>query len=121
MWGRVLINVRVNYLPQALISSASDCRNNCKDVLVGKFTSGDSSAISIISSYIPNSQFSFSVEVNFGREPIGMFSLQISLNPIIASKNFSGVNTSGVLNVNVNPALFSTTRTQLQAEGDLLV
>jgi hypothetical protein len=96
-------------LPQALISSANDCKNNCKDVLVGKFTSGDSSAISIISSYIPNSQFSFSVEVNFGKEPIGMFSLQIGLNPIIAAKYFSGVDTSSVLNVNVNPALFART------------
>lgn len=99
--------MRVNYLPQALISSASDCRNNCKDVLIGKFTSGDSSAISIISSYIPNSQFSFSIEVNFAKEPIGMFSLQIALNPIIAAKYFRGVDTSAVLNVNVNPALFA--------------
>jgi hypothetical protein len=94
-------------LPQALISSASDCRNNCKDVLIGRFISGDSSAISIISSYIPNSQFSFSVEVNYGKEPIGMFSLQIGLNPIIAAKYFSGVDTSAVLNINVNPALFA--------------
>lgn len=99
--------MRVNYLPQALINSANDCRNNCKDVLVGKFTSGDTSAISIISSYIANSQFSFSVEVNFGREPIGMFSMQIGLNPIIAAKYFAGVDTSAVLNVNVNPALFA--------------
>lgn len=99
----------MNYLPQALIDSSRDCRNNCKDVLLGKFTSGDSSAISIVSSYIPNSQFSFSVEVNFGKEPIGMFSLQIALNPTIAAKYFSGVDTSAVLNVNVNPALFSTT------------
>jgi hypothetical protein len=76
-------------------------------VLIGKFTSGDSSAISIISSYIPNSQYSFSVEVNFAKEPIGMFSLQIGLNPIIAGKYFTGVDTSAVLNVNVNPALFA--------------
>ena len=107
VYGKIIINVRVNYLPQALITSANDCRNNCKDVLVGKFTSGDTSAISIISSYITNSQLSFSVEVNFGREPIGMFSMQIGLNPIIAAKYFSGVDTSAVLNVNVNPALFA--------------
>ena len=108
--------MRANYLPQVLLSSASDCMNNCKDVLVGKFTSGDSSAISITSSYIPNSQFSFSVEVNFGREPIGMFSLQLTLNPLIAAKYFSGVDTSAVLNVNVNPGLFSTANI-----GDILV
>ncbi len=99
--------MRVNYLPQALLDSSNDCRHNCKDVLLGRFTSGDSSAISIVSSYIPNSQYSFSLEVNFGKEPIGMFSLQIALNPIIASKYFAGVDTSALLNVNVNPALFA--------------
>jgi hypothetical protein len=107
IYGRIIINVGVNYLPQTLLQSGSDCRDNCKDILLVKFTSGDSSASSIVTSYIPNSEYNFSVELIYGREPIGIFSVQISLNPIIANKYFAGINTAGSLNVNVNPALFS--------------
>ena len=107
IYGKIIINVGANYLPQALLQSGTDCQNNCKDVLIVKFTSGDSSANSIVTSYIPNSEYNFSVELDYGVEPIGIFSVQISLNPLIASKYFAGINTSATLNVNVNPALFS--------------
>ena len=65
------------------------------------------SAISIIASYIPSSRNSFSVEVVFGKEPIGMFVLQLGLNPSLSSKYFQGIDTSSTINVNVNPAYFS--------------
>lgn len=114
-WGKVIVNVKVNYLPQSLIVNANDCKFNCNNVLLVKIISGDGSANSITSSYIPNSAYSFSVEVNFGKEPFGIFTAQISLNPAIAAKYFVGVNTSATLNVNVNPAAFS-----LSAEEDHL-
>lgn len=109
LWGKIVLNVRVNYLPQALIDSAVDCKNRCNNVLSAKIISGDQSAISIIGSYIQNSRFSFSVEVVFGKEPIGMFVLQVGLNPSLSSKYFSGIDTSSTINVNVNPSYFSIT------------
>ena len=96
----------MNYLPQALIDSATDCKNRCDKVLSAKIISGDQSAISIIGSYINNSRYSFSLEVVFGKEPIGMFVLQVGLNQNL-SKYFQGIDTSSTINVNVNPAYFS--------------
>lgn len=115
IWGKVLLNIKLNYLPIALIQNANDCRSKCSNVLSVKITSGDSSAISIVSSYIPNTSFSFSVEISFGKEPFGAFSAQIGLSASIAAKYFSGVDTSQVLSVNVNPALFA-----LEGEADKL-
>ncbi|MCB0368770.1 MAG: hypothetical protein KDD45_04800 [Bdellovibrionales bacterium] len=107
VWGKVIINIKLNYMPQALIDSAVDCRNRCNNVLSARIISGDSSATSIIASYIPNTRYSFSVEVVFDKEPIGMFVLQVGLRPSIAAKYFGSIDTSKTLNVNVNPAYFS--------------
>lgn len=104
LWGKIVLNVRVNYLPQALLDSASDCKNKCDNVLRANIISGDSSAISIKASYILGSQYSFSVEVDFGKEPIGMFVLQVGINPALIGKYFSGVSAGSTLNINVNPA-----------------
>ena len=67
LWGRMVINVRINYLPKALMESATDCHYKCNNVLSAKIIDGDKSAISIKSSYIPNTRFSFSIEVIYGR------------------------------------------------------
>ena len=107
VWGKVIVNVKVNYLPQALLDSAVDCKNRCNNVLSAKIISGDKSAHSIIAQYIPNSKYSFSVEVNFGREPIGMFVLQVGIRPSIAAKYFGQIDASATANINVNPAYFS--------------
>jgi hypothetical protein len=81
--------------------------NNCDSVLDVKITKGFSSVVSIKSSYIPTSSFSFSVELDFGREPIGMFTAQIGLQKGLALKYFSGIDTSTTLSVDVNPAFLS--------------
>ena len=57
--------------------------------------------------YIPTTSFSFSITINFGREPIGLFSVQIGLNPNLVQRYFSGINVSNSLTVNVNPAFLS--------------
>ena len=82
VWGKVIINVKLNYLPKALIDSAVDCKNRCNKVLSAKIISGDKSAVSIVAQYIPNSRYSFSVEVHFSKEPIGMFVLQVGVRPV---------------------------------------
>lgn len=99
--------MKANYLPQALLNSAADCRNKCNNVLSAKIISGDTSAVSILASYIPNTSFSFSIEVNFAKEPIGMFVLQVGINPSLVSKYFQGIDTSSTISVNVNPAYFA--------------
>jgi hypothetical protein len=63
--------VVVNYLPPSLIASAVDCANDCKYVLTANITSGFQGAVSITPRYIPTTSYIFSIEVNFGKEPIG--------------------------------------------------
>jgi hypothetical protein len=72
-----------------------------------KIVSGDTSAVSIVVSYIPTTSYSFSVVIDFGKEPIGLFTAQIGINPNLVSQYFSGINVSNKLNVNVNPASFN--------------
>jgi cysteine-rich repeat protein len=107
LWGKIVLNVQANYLPLALVQSASDCANGCNNVLSVKIVSGDSAATSIVAAYIPTTSYSFSIEVNFEREPIGLFSLQVGINPNLVQKYFSGINVSNSLTVNVNPAFLS--------------
>jgi hypothetical protein len=89
------------------VNSKKDCANNCDSVLEVKITKGFTSVVSIKSSYIPTSSFSFSVELDFGREPIGMFTAQVGLQKGLALKYFSGIDTSSTLSVEVNPAFLS--------------
>lgn len=109
-WGKIILNVRVNYLPDALIQS-SDCANSCKNILSVKIVSGDSSAVSIQVSYIPTSSYSFSVVIDYQKEPIGLFTAQIGINPSLVSKYFNGINTSSQLTVNVNPSFLAVATT----------
>ena len=119
LWGKVIINIKANYLPKALLDSAVDCKNKCDKVLSAKIISGDKSAHSIVAQYIPNSRFSFSVVVQFGREPIGMFVLQVGIRPTIAAKYFGQIDASATVNVNVNPSYFSQNTNN--NNGDTLV
>jgi hypothetical protein len=73
-------------------------------------TKGDRSFSSIVSRYIATTSYSFSIEINFGREPIGLFTVRIGLQPGIALKYFSGINTSNALTFDVNPAFLSLYR-----------
>ena len=62
-------------MPLELVRSATDCENKCDNVLKVDIISGDSSATSIVASYLPTSSFKFAIELDFSREPIGMFSV----------------------------------------------
>jgi hypothetical protein len=69
--------------------------------------SGDTSAVSIVVSYIPTTSYSFSVVIDYQKEPIGLFTAQIGINPNLVSKYFNGINVSNQLAVNVNPAFLA--------------
>jgi len=77
-------------------------------VLSVQIINGDSSTTGIVASYIPTTSFSFSIEVNYQKEPIGMFTLQIGINPNLVQKYFSGIDVTVKLLVNVNPAFLAT-------------
>jgi len=98
-----------------LIDSATDCANGCNNVLAVNIISGDRSAVSIVAKYIPTTRYSFSIEVDFSKEPVGMFVLNVGLRQSIASKYFTNMDTSKQLTVNVNPAYFA-----VQGTNDIL-
>ena len=90
-----------------MIKSAKDCSNSCDSVLNVSIIKGFSSVVSIKSSYIPGSTYSFSIEMDFGREPIGMFTVQVGIQSGIALKYFSGIDTTKTVSIDVNPAILS--------------
>jgi len=85
-----------------------------------KIVSGDSSATSIVASYIPTTSYSFSIEISFGKEPIGLFGVQVGINSNLVQKYFSGIDVSRTLNINVNPAYLATVG-DVNTQGDKLV
>jgi len=58
--SKIIVNIKLDYLPKPLLQS-SDCSNRCSNILDGKLISGDKDAISIKSSYLPGSNYAFSV------------------------------------------------------------
>ena len=102
----IILNIRLDYLPQSLIQSA-DCNNKCFNVLVGKIMDGDKGATSITSEYISGSSYSFSVKIEFGRPYIGKFTVKISIDRAIGQKYFGQVSASQSIDVEVNPSYLS--------------
>ena len=72
----------------------------------GRITAGDREIVSIKSNYLPGSSYSFAMEVDFGRTYIGQFTLEVTLNPEIATQYYPGIGTSSFVIV-VNPAILS--------------
>ena len=58
--SKIVVNVKVDYMPLELIQS-SDCSNQCSNVLDGKIIQGDTQALSIKSSYLAGTTYSFSI------------------------------------------------------------
>jgi hypothetical protein len=77
--------------------------------------SGDRSFTSIKASYIPSTSFSFSIEIEYGREPIGVFTAQIGINSRLVQRYFSGIDVSRQVLINVNPAFLAK-----YSSGDML-
>ena len=102
----MILNVRLDYLPQSLIQSA-DCNNKCFNVLVGEIIDGDMGATSITSEYLPGSTYSFAVKVEFGRTYIGKFTIKISIDRAIGLKYFGQISASQSIDVDVFPSYLS--------------
>ena len=105
-YGKIFLNVRANYLPLSLLNSPA-CKHECGSILKVDIVSGDKSTVGIKAKYIKGTSFSFAIEVDFGREPIGLFSVRVGINPVYANYYFKGLDTSSTLNVNVNPAFLA--------------
>lgn len=101
------MNVRLNFLPKALLDSDNDCKDSCNSVLTTEIVTGFKGAKSITARYIPTTSFIFSVEIDFGREPIGQFTVEIGVNQNLRNQYFSGIDASSKLRVDVNPAFLS--------------
>ncbi len=82
-----------------------------------EIVSGDKSATSIKSTYIASTSYSFSIEVEFGKEPVGLFKLRIRVNSNLAQKYFSGIDISREITLDINPAYLARVRTN---EDDIL-
>ena len=104
--SKIIINVKVDYLPRELLQS-DDCNDRCSNVLDGEIVSGDSKAISVRSSYLAGTSYTFSIEIEFGHMYIGLFSFEVKVNPTVAQKYFTNVGTSKALLIEVNPAYLS--------------
>ena len=57
---RIILNIRLDYLPKKLLSS-EDCINKCFNIIVGEIIEGDKGATSITSQFLPGTTYSFSV------------------------------------------------------------
>lgn len=60
LFGKIIINVKLNYLPNDFVNG-QDCITTCDKILEAKIISGFSSSTSIISSYIKSTSYSFSI------------------------------------------------------------
>lgn len=107
MYGKILLNVMVNYLPTNLTTNIKECNQSCDKILLVKLIDGQRTFLSISSNYIKGSSYSFSIEIDFGREPISQFTAEISINSQVKERYFSGIDISTTLNVKVNPAFLA--------------
>lgn len=118
LYGKIVLNVRLNYLPMALINSAIDCKNNCNNVLDVDIVSGYQGAKSISARYIPTTSFVFSIEIDFGREPIGMFGVTIGINQALKTQYFNGIDSSSTINIDVTPAYLAKVQNTISGQKD---
>ena len=62
--NKIVLNVKVNYLPTQLIDSCVEGKNrdiNCERILDVSIISGDKAHVGISAKYIPTTSYSFSI------------------------------------------------------------
>ena len=94
----------LNYLPTNLTTNIKECNQSCDGILIVKLVDGQKTFLSINSKYIMGTSYSFSIEIDFGREPISKFTAEVSINSQIKDKYFSGIDITPTVNIKVNPA-----------------
>lgn len=105
LFGIVNLNVRVNYLPKPFIDQICS-GSTCKGGLKAEIISGDKSALSIQVEFILGTSYSFGIKFIYGKEPIGIFTARISIDPKYLSY-FTGVDASSSIDVNIDPAFLA--------------
>jgi hypothetical protein len=108
---QVVINIRMNYLPKALLQS-SDCNDRCSNVLVSSVLQGDQ-PVDIVSSYIAGTQYNFNVNLRFSKPYMNKFSLQIGVNPKIG-KYFQGIAINKPFVYDINPSQLTLARNDVE-------
>jgi hypothetical protein len=97
----VQVNIKLNWLPTQLTDNS--CRL-CNNVLQVQVTQGNP-AVSITASYIKGTTYTFIVTFDFmNGGPLTQFSASVIVNPQLQTAYFSGVDTSQVLTIQVDPA-----------------
>lgn len=98
---KVVINIKIDYLPKELLQS-SDCNDRCSQVLVATVLSGDT-PISVKSYYVSGSRYTFSVELEFGKQYINRFRVEIKVNQSL-SRYYKTVSIANSFTTDVNPS-----------------
>lgn len=102
--GKVTINLRLNWLPGEMIQKS--CKE-CNNLFQIQITKGNPAA-SITTSYVPGTSFSFSVVFDYmNKSPVTDFCASIRINPDFQRTYFLGLDISQIINVRIDPAMFS--------------
>lgn len=101
--GKITVGLRLNYIPPELL--ANNCAS-CSNIIKVNQISGNSVG-QVTVNYIPNSQYSYNVVLDFGaQEPIPAFKIAAAINPAMASF-YQGIDTSQVVELNIDPSLLA--------------
>jgi cysteine-rich repeat protein len=98
--GKVTQNIRASWLPANLTNGT------CSDCLDVKVVSGPQPR-GINVRYVPGTSYSFSVEFDYGYEPIPDFRYQARINPKLQNSYFQGIDISSVVGSNLSPNLMA--------------
>ena len=101
----IVLNLRINYIPKSLLLG-TECQNNCKQLLVGTITSGDTGSLAITSSYLAGTSYDFTMTIGFGRSYIGQFSIDVKFSP--NAVRYFGAISIAAATFTVNPAYLAS-------------
>lgn len=86
-----------------------DCANNCNQILKASLIGGDQGAISITSSFVIGTKYTFTVNIDFGRPYIGSFKVSIGVSQNLIPRYFGNIPTDNLV-VEVNPQYLAAIR-----------
>ena len=106
LYGVINVNLKLNFLPSNLSDASLSCTDLCQQILEVAIVAGENSTVSVVSQYFPGT-YSFAMSFNFAKEPIGIFTIQVKVNPGIASIYFPSVYAQDSFLFTVNPAFLA--------------
>ena len=98
LYGKIVLNVKINFLPQELLDSSSE-RDNIFKVLTNT-----NLPVEVRSSYMDHSSYTYVIIYDFKKvEPIPEFLTRIEVKPEIKAKYFNEVAVTPLF-LKINPA-----------------